>query len=138
MQNPLSQTNKLEELLSRQPQDLPLIEKLLKVDLISCKATEQELVDRNLDLRWFFQLGITLLDYYILLEPRLLSNLKVVPEDQTKPSSLLQELAEHHLYRNKSSTLINSRRSDYLQQARNYLKLREQLRQQVKKCLNIK
>lgn len=134
-QDPLHLTNKLEDLLSRQDQNLPLVERLLQIDLISCRGAEFELINSNLDLRWFFQLGVTLLDYYLLLVPDLLELLKQVPEEKAKPISSLQELAEHHLYRHKNSTLLNSRRSDYLQQAINYLKLREKLRQQVKQCI---
>lgn len=138
MSDSLHLTNRLERLISRQQSNLPLVEKLLRIDLIACRVTELELINNNLDLRWFFQLEVTLLDYYIILVPGLLDKLKQIPEEQARPVSILQELAQHHLYRHKTSTLINSRRSDYLQQARNYLKLREQLRQQVKQCLNTK
>lgn len=127
----VEQTNKLEELLARQPQHLDLVQKLLKVDFLSCKTLELELVRENIELRWFFTLMVTLLDYYLLLVPGLEAQLLSVPEDKVQPVSDLQELTLHHLYRFRTSTLINRKPSNYAQQVRNYLKLRERLRKQV-------
>lgn len=127
----LEQTNKLEELLARQPQHLDLVQKLLRVDAITCKTLELELVRENIELRWFFTLMVTLLDYYLLLVPGLEAQLLSVPEDKVQPVSDLQELTLHHLYRFRTSTLINRKQSNYVQQVRNYLKLRERLRKQV-------
>lgn len=127
----LEQTNKLEELLTRQPQHLDLVQKLLRVDAITCQTLELELVRENIELRWFFTLMVTLLDYYLLLVPGLEAQLLSVPEDKVQPISNLEELTLHHLYRFRTSTLINRKQSDYAQQVRNYLKLRERLRKQV-------
>ena len=127
----LEQTTKLEELLTRQPQHLDLVQKLLKVDAITCKLLEIELVRENLELRWFFTLMVTLLDYYLQLVPGLEAQLLFIPEDKVEPVSDLEELTLHHLYRFRTSTLINRKQSDYAQQVRNYLKLREKLRKQV-------
>lgn len=129
----LEQTNKLEELLTRQPQHLDLVQKLLRVDAITCTTLELELVRENQELRWFFTLMVTLLDYYLLLLPGLEAQLLSIPEDKVEPVSDLQELTLHHLYRFRTSTLINRKQSDYAQQVRNYLKLRERLRKQVEK-----
>jgi hypothetical protein len=127
----LEQTNKLEELLARQPQHLDLVQKLLRVDAITCKTLELELVRENIELRWFFTLMVTLLDYYLLLVPGLEAQLLSIPEDRVELISDLQELTLHHLYRFRTSTLINRKQSNYVQQVRNYLKLRERLRKQV-------
>jgi hypothetical protein len=127
----LEQTNKLEELLARQPQHLDLVQKLLKVDFLACKTLEIELIRENIELRWFFSMMVTLLDYYLLLVPDLEAKLLSIPEDKIEPVSDLQELTLHHLYRFRTSTLINRKQSNYAQQVRNYLKLRERLRKQV-------
>lgn len=127
----LEQTNKLEELLARQPQHLDLVQKLLKVDFLACKTLEIELIRENIELRWFFSMMVTLLDYYLLLVPDLEAKLLSIPEDKIEPVSDLQELTLHHLYRFRTSTLINRKQSNYAQQVKNYLKLRERLRKQV-------
>lgn len=127
----LEQTNKLEKLLARQPQHLDLVQKLLKVDFLACKTLEIELIRENIELRWFFSMMVTLLDYYLLLVPDLEAKLLSIPEDKIEPVSDLQELTLHHLYRFRTSTLINRKQSNYAQQVKNYLKLRERLRKQV-------
>jgi len=135
MLSPLHQTERLEDLIARQPPDLPLVEKILRIDLIACQTLEDELVNQGEDLRWFFGLMVTLLDYYLFLLPGLEAKLLEIPSDKVKPVSTLKELAQHHLYRHRTSTLVNSRHSDYYQQARNYLKLRKELRSIVQEWL---
>lgn len=105
------------------------LQKLLKVDLYSCLLLSDQLkVNKNYSTDWFYQIMITIFEYYLILLPELEKDLKVVKEDRVENESDWELIIKSHLKRYKAEVMTNSKYSDYYEETIAYLKLRQELR----------
>lgn len=128
-------TEKLENLILAQPEELSLNEKLLRIDRLACLTLDQELLVQESNLLWFFSLMVTLLEYYLLKIDGVYEATEEFQLEEYPAISLLQKLTLHHIFRFQKEVLSEKSQSIYNEQVRDYLKLREKLRKLVEECL---